>query len=533
MPPEHEKGEKLDPFASLDGRKASLAAENGIVTVESLQDADEALTFLENHPRSSEIAEAGSAILEDPVQLKKLVKKIDLTIAPLLAAVYFLQFLDKTTLSYTAVMGIRTDTHLKGQDYSDLSMLFYVGFLVAEFPTQYLAQHISRLGLYLGVNIMIWGLILGFHAACTTFAGLAIARTLLGIFESCVAPILILIIAMWYKKEEQGRRVSWFYVCNSLTQIFGGFVAYGVSFANTRFASWRIFYIAIGALTIFIGLLVAVFLPDSPVKAKRFTDAEKVAALLRVKDNQSGTQNARIKRDQVFETFRDPRVWLVCLATMLSSIPNGGLSNFSSILLTTFGYTSQQALVLNTPSGAIGAVCVLLVGYLSDRWRDRSVVMLICILPTILGAGLMVGLDPNGIPKNKAGLLAASFLTGTFGAAFMLLLAWNASNIAGHSKKVTANALTLIAFCVGNILGTQTFQAKQAPGYISGKISIIATLSALCFVVVVMRMWNDWLNRKNKRALADMSEDSKSALRDKMAYADQTDGNNVFFVYTH
>ena len=31
---------------------------------------------------------------------------------------------------------------------------------------------------------MIWGLILGFHAACTTFAGLAIVRTLLGVFES-------------------------------------------------------------------------------------------------------------------------------------------------------------------------------------------------------------------------------------------------------------------------------------------------------------------------------------------------------------
>ena len=218
---------------------------------------------------------------------------------------------------------------------------------------------------------------------------------------------------------------------------------------------------------------------------------------------------------------------------MLSSIPNGGLSNFSSILLTTFGYTSQQALILNTPSGAIGACCVLLVGYLSDKWRDRSIVMLICILPTILGAGLMIGLDPNGIPKNKAGLLAASFLTGTFGAAFMLLLAWNASNIAGHSKKVTANALTLIAFCVGNILGTQTFQAKQAPGYISGKISIIATLSALCFVVVAMRVWNDWLNKKNQRTLAGMSEAEKHDMKDKMAFADQTDRANPFFVYTH
>lgn len=218
---------------------------------------------------------------------------------------------------------------------------------------------------------------------------------------------------------------------------------------------------------------------------------------------------------------------------MLSSIPNGGLSNFQSILLTTFGYTSQQALILNTPSGAIGAICVLLVGYLSDKWRDRSVVMLICIIPTILGAGLMIGLDPGGIPKNKAGLLAASFLNGTFGAAFMLLLAWNASNIAGHSKKVTANALTLVAFCVGNILGTQTFQQKEAPGYISGKISIVATLGALCFVIILLRLYNDHLNKKNQKALAEMNEEEEHELREKMAFADQTDRSNVFFVYTH
>jgi ACS family allantoate permease-like MFS transporter len=60
----------------------------------------------------------------------------------------------------------------------------FVGFLAAEFPTQFLAQRISRLGLYLGVNIVIWGLILGFHGACTSYAGLAVVRTLLGVFES-------------------------------------------------------------------------------------------------------------------------------------------------------------------------------------------------------------------------------------------------------------------------------------------------------------------------------------------------------------
>jgi ACS family allantoate permease-like MFS transporter len=117
------------PFAGLDGRPASVASQPGadVTTVIDLVNADEALAFLTNHPRAAEIAIEGSAILEDPKALRRLLWKIDLTICPLLAAVYFLQFLDKTTLSYTAVMGIRSDTHLVGQDYSDLSMLFYIG----------------------------------------------------------------------------------------------------------------------------------------------------------------------------------------------------------------------------------------------------------------------------------------------------------------------------------------------------------------------------------------------------------------------
>ena len=232
---------------------------------------------------------------------------------------------------------------------------------------------------------MLWGVVLACHAASHSYATLMVLRTLLGIFEACVAPILVLIIAMWYKKGEQGRRVSWFYVANSLTSIFGGCISYGASFTHGAFASWRIFVLTIGLCTIIIGALVFIFLPDSPVRARRFTDAEKIAALLRVKDNQSGTQNATIKVSQVLESFKDLRVWLVALSVMLTSIPNGGLSNFSSILLTTFGYSSQQALILNLPNGAIGAVTVIGCGWLSDRWNDRTLVMLICLIPTMIG----------------------------------------------------------------------------------------------------------------------------------------------------
>lgn len=58
------------------------------VALDNLKDMDEAATFFRDHPRATEIAEEGAAILEDPVLLKKLIRKIDMNIAPLLAAVY-------------------------------------------------------------------------------------------------------------------------------------------------------------------------------------------------------------------------------------------------------------------------------------------------------------------------------------------------------------------------------------------------------------------------------------------------------------
>lgn len=528
--PDHQDHAALekDIKKTLDATTDEDVGELGI----SFEDADEAYAFLRNHPRSQEVTEGAAALLADPVALKKLVRKIDFTIVPLIACVYFLQFLDKTTLAYTAVMGLRADTHLVGQQYSYLGMFFYVGFLVTEFPTQYLAQHYSHIATYLGINVVLWGIILACHAACVNFAGLAVVRVLLGVCESCVAPILVVIISMWYKKLEQGKRFSWFYVSNSLTSIVGGLVAYGVSFTSGKFASWRIFYIAIGVFTVIAGVMVIIFLPNSPVRARRFTDVEKVAALMRVKENQSGTQNARFKPEQVREALTDVRIWLVALSVCLTSIPNGGISNFSNILLTTFGYKPQQSLILNTPGGVVGAVFVLLCGYFSDKWNDRSTIMMLCLIPTILGAALMIGLDPNGVPINKPGLLAASYLTGTFGASFMLLLAWNASNIAGHTKRVTCNALTLVAFSVGNILGTQTFQAKDVPGYISGKASIIACLCAQIFVSILLRWANHRANAKKRRFLENVSEDEMQLLKDRMAFSDETDLKNPFFVYT-
>ncbi|VDB97560.1 unnamed protein product [Peniophora sp. CBMAI 1063] len=287
----------------------------------------------------------------------------DWWIPPLCAAVQFTQFLDKQSLNYASIMGFP----VKGQQYNLVSMAFYLGFLVFEFPTVYISQKL-RLAKYLGGSIVLWGAILMLQAIPSSFSALFALRFLLGATESCVAPILILIISMFYKKDEQATRISWFCFTNGLTLVFGGFIAYGISFYDGHaIVAYKSVFLLLGGLAITVGIAVLLWMPDSPVRAARLTPEERIAVLERIRDNQCGTENKVFKRAQVIEAVCDVRTWLVVLSTMMTGIPNGALGNFSNMIIKSFGYSTKQALILSTPSGAVAALTTLVCGYYSDR----------------------------------------------------------------------------------------------------------------------------------------------------------------------
>jgi hypothetical protein len=50
-------------------------------------------------------------------------------ILPIMLVAYMMAFLDKQTLGYAALMGLREDLHLVGTQYSWTSGIFYFGYL--------------------------------------------------------------------------------------------------------------------------------------------------------------------------------------------------------------------------------------------------------------------------------------------------------------------------------------------------------------------------------------------------------------------
>ena len=66
---------------------------------------------------------SGKDITVDPAELKRVLRKIDFRIIPILFVTYMLQYLDKNTINFASVYGLQKGTHLVGQDYSWLGEL--------------------------------------------------------------------------------------------------------------------------------------------------------------------------------------------------------------------------------------------------------------------------------------------------------------------------------------------------------------------------------------------------------------------------
>ncbi len=194
-------------------------------------------------------------------------------------------------------------------------------------------------------------------AAVKNFSGAIAVRFFLGVFEAAVTPGFALFSSQWYTKKEQGTRIGIWFSFNGFGQIFGGLVAYGIAKGAARHGSsiapWKIVFLVTGLLTAAIGCLFLFFVPDNQLNARWLSKDDRRLAVERVRINQQGIGNKHFKVYQLKEALLDPITWAFVFFALTGDIPNGGISNFFSQLIVSFGYTAEQSLLYGTPGGAV------------------------------------------------------------------------------------------------------------------------------------------------------------------------------------
>ncbi|KAM3526352.1 hypothetical protein NHJ13051_003507 [Beauveria bassiana] len=460
------------------------------------------------------------------VNLSSLRRKVDWRIVPLMFCCYTLQFLDKVIYNYAAVMGLPKDLHFKGNDFSNIATYLFVGLLCFEIPNIYFLQ-VFPCAKWLGLNVTLWGVATACGAAAHNAQTLLVSRVFLGIFEATIGPSLMIISSQWYTKSEQAPRFSFWYLGLGLGQILGGAVSYGFQHmgAGAALSGWRTMFVTLGCITVAIGLSVIFFLPDTPMQATWLSNVEKVALLKHVSVNQTGISSKKFRIKEIFEALLDPQIWLLLLAVVLLSVSSGVVTTYSATLIRNLKYSPKQAALMNMPSGVVSIFFTLLVGYGIRHGSHRWAWIILCIIPAIIGGALMSFLPTT----NRSGILAGIYLVNAVVAPLAIFYNWTVVNVAGATKRAFACAVISGSFSLGNIIGPQTFQARDAPDFRPAKLAVMGTQAGCAAITCLLFVYYVWMNRRR----ADKTKQNEEAYKSPEVWANMTDKENPHFVYTY
>ena len=211
------------------------------------------------------------------------------------------------------------------------------------------------------------------------------------------------------------------------------------------------------------------------------------------------------------------------------------MTTYSATLIKSLGFSSEDAALLNMPSGIVSIFFTLLVGFGIRRMSYRWAWIAMCSVPGIVGGGLMSFL-PN---KNTAGLLIGIYLVNAIVAPLPIIYHWTAANCAGQTKRAFAGAAVAGSFSIGNIIGPQTFQARDAPSYHPAKIAVLATQAAAALVTFALYLYYVRENRRrDARTAVDLGGNTQhlpieAEATDAEAWGGQTDKQNTHYRYVY
>ncbi|KAF7336778.1 MFS general substrate transporter [Mycena venus] len=459
-------------------------------------------------------------------------RKQDRILMPLMWIAYGIQQVDKTGLSTQATFGIITDTQMEGNDYAWLSTIFFIFFLLGEFPGNWIMQRFS-VGKTLAISMFCWGTIVFCTAAARNWRDLMIMRALQGLAESIADPAFLIITGLSYRTEEHAlrplvglltreyrRKLTFTSIAGLIFSAVVNLINYGIGRAAQAeprgLAAWK----GMSSISVLVSIL-CFFLLGTPREVFWLSPEEKKIQAARVAHNNTGSdaqERAEWKWSQVSEALVDPQLYFFFFVTVSNAIPTGGVNTFGNLIYVSLGFTPLDTLVKGTiPQYVLGVCWLSLAGFILSKFKHmRFYWMMLSIIPSFVGMLVLYAsplcrapskTDPelsSLVPTTKHNLWAkwgAFFITITGQICVGLVWSMLSTNVAGRTKKSVISIVIFVAFCFGNAVGAQVFQAKWAPRYRPSTI-ILSVMFALEFVLMVL--WRAYYVAINRRRAAKL-----------------------------
>ena len=333
-----------------------------------------------------------------PVDGARLFSKISWRLIPYIFFLYILAYLDRVNVGFAA-LEMRRDLHLSATIYGLGGGVFFLGSSMFDLPSNLMLgrvgprKWIARIMISWGVIATAMMLIRGPWSFCSM-------RFLLGVSEAGFFPGMILYLTYWYPSRERARAVAKFMTATSIAGVVGAPVAAALlkleGFGGLH--GWQWLFLVEGVPTFLAGFSVLWYLRDRPDDAPWLSDAEKKwldDELAKDKQEAGADEHGSLK-----DAFKSPMVWLLAGIFFLDQVGVYTVNLWMPLILNNLLHGGAVAAggktALNPNAASLiaryatlpyvaGAIFTVIIGWSSDRTRERRWHIALCLALSALG----------------------------------------------------------------------------------------------------------------------------------------------------
>ncbi|RSL57589.1 hypothetical protein CEP54_008208 [Fusarium duplospermum] len=421
-----------------------------------------------------ERAETGGNQQEDTQFEKRVLRKVDWRLLPILGCLYTIALVDRSNVAVARISGMDEDLGLDQGSRASISlMVFFIGYIIFEIPSN---AFIHKLGAanWLAFLAVAWGLVSLGIGFLHNWQGFAVLRSFLGVFEAGFFPGCVYLVSSWYRRYEVQKRMAGFFL--------------------TASALWRWIFIIEGAITVVAGIgswFIIVDFPDS--SANTFlTPEERAFVKARLAADRGPEEREKVTLKVVAKTAADWKPWAFSLMYSAGAVGVYAFLFFLPLILRGgLGYSLEMSFILSTPPSLFSVIEAMTISWLADKMKMRG--------PFVVFQGLIgiIGLCMTGFLDSPTPRYIGTFL-GVAGANGLVVtaLAWQANNIVGDSRRAVSTAILISMSGVGGIYSSMVFRQQDAPNYLPGIIAVMAINIAAVLAAIVTMVLLRWQNQR-------------------------------------
>ncbi|KAK7024731.1 hypothetical protein R3P38DRAFT_3269515 [Favolaschia claudopus] len=272
---------------------------------------------------------------------------------------------------------------------------------------------------------------------------------------------------------------------------------------------WQYIFYILGAVTMAWSFIILFFLPDSPASARFLKPEMRVLAVQRVAANQLGIKNKKFKTEQVWVAVKDIKIWILFSSVFAAAIPNGVVSNFSSVIMYAFlllfgsvnlraplhskdmGFSTTKTTVLKSVGDITQIVALVVGGVITLNFNNTRLLAstganIICVVSAACMAYL-----PRHLVWQR---LVSFWLVNCQSVGFAASLVMVSSNMGGYTHRQDATA---------GLLAGYTIKLSPSKRYSCADVSSMFTINK---------------RRDNKYGEPDVAAAKEAGMQDKTEY---------------